>query len=208
MKNTKLLAIAAGVVVLVSLIFTFSNTTEEIPYPEFVEKERNNKDQYFINGEESPLPEEDKRSFKGLNYFPVSENFRVIASLERFTEMIKITMATSDGKKKEYFKYARAHFTVLGEELSLTLFRAAEATDDYLFVPFADETSAESTYGAGRYLDLEITDEDQLVIDFNLSYNPYCAYNTNYSCPLPPRENYLAIAVEAGEKNYMKTETD
>ena len=113
-------------------------------------------------------------------------------------------MPTSDGKEKHYKKYAYARFELKGEVFQLVLFRPLQKPDNLLFLPFADGTSALETYGAGRYLDFEIPVDNELIIDFNLAYNPYCVFSDKYSCPLPPKENFLAVAIEAGEKNFLK----
>ena len=116
-------------------------------------------------------------------------------------------METSTGEMRLYRRYGRITFQVNGEEAQLTIYSDPHGQD--FFLPFRDATSGKETYGAGRYLDnhrpaLTPLANDQFQIDFNFSYNPYCAYNPHYSCPLPPRENWLSVPIEAGEKNYDK----
>ena len=202
MKNTRWLKIAAALVVVISLVYTFTGNESEVDYQALIAGERAEKDQYFLRGEDSPLTEADKQTFTGLSYFPVNQQYKVMATLEHFDHEELVSMPTSDGKAKDYRKYAIARFTIEEKALQLTLFEPVENKEELIFLPFADETSADETYGAGRYLDFAIPTGDRLEIDFNLAYNPYCAYSDKFSCPLPPRNNYLPVAILAGEKNY------
>ena len=110
-------------------------------------------------------------------------------------------MQTSTGDVQEYRQIGQIRFNVGGEEAVLQVYEADMG--GYLFMPFVDATAPEETYGAGRYLEPEVTTPNRVRVDFNLAYNPYCAYNENWSCPLPPRENRLKVRIEAGEKNYQ-----
>ena len=204
MKNTRILLLVAGLVVIGSIVYTFVGAGSSVPYPELIQQERRDKDDFLRTSPESPLEEADKKKFQGLDYYPVDETFKVSATLEFIPSKEVVTMPTSDGKDKQYRKYAYARFQLNNKALQLVLYQPMQKPDNLLFLPFADGTSALETYGAGRYLDFEMPDDDELTIDFNLAYNPYCAYNDKYSCPLPPRENFLAIAIEAGEKNFLK----
>jgi len=106
----------------------------------------------------------------------------------------------TDGSQRAYYVYGNAHFHLEGKELDVTVFKPVKTETDYLFIPFYDETSADLTYGGGRYVEPTITDNGSLEIDFNLAYNPYCAYNHTYRCPVPPQENSLNVSILAGEK--------
>ena len=204
MKNTRILLFVAVLVVIGSIIYTFSGVGNDIPYRELIQQERGDKDNFLRTSPESPLTEADKKEFRGLNYYPVDETFKVRATLELILAEEVVAMPTSDGKEKHYRKYAYAKFKLGNKALQLVLFQPMQKPDDLLFLPFADGTSALETYGAGRYLDFDMPEDNELTIDFNLAYNPYCAYSDKYSCPLPPKENFLAVAIEAGEKNYLK----
>lgn len=204
MKNTRILLFVACLVVIGSIIYTFSDTGEDISYTELIQQERNEKDEFLRNSADSPLTVADKKEFEGLSYYPVDKTYKVKATLALLTAREIVTMPTSDGKEKQYKKYAYAKFQLGGEALRLVLYQSVQKPDDQLFLPFADGTSALETYGAGRYLDFEIPDNNELIIDFNLAYNPYCAYSDKFSCPLPPKENFLSVAIKAGEKNYLK----
>jgi uncharacterized protein (DUF1684 family) len=108
-------------------------------------------------------------------------------------------MQTSTGDVRSYLRWGRVHFSVDDQPAELTLFYSPES--GYFFLPFMDATSGQETYGAGRYLEPHMVDETRVQIDFNLAYSPFCAYNENYSCPIPPAENRLKVRIEAGEKN-------
>ncbi len=116
-------------------------------------------------------------------------------------------MKTSTSRLPEYRKYGQLHFHLGGKPLVLTVYQNLELIRqekyrDYLFIPFTDETNGHASYGGGRYLDFRIPATPRVTLDFNLAYNPYCAYGGAYSCPIPPAENALPLAVEAGEKTY------
>ncbi|MBN2045245.1 MAG: DUF1684 domain-containing protein [Anaerolineales bacterium] len=156
------------------------------------------KDDFFEFDPQSPLTPEQKTNFEGLYYFPVDEALRFEIEIERFEDPQEIRMQTSTGHLREFVRYGQLHFTVDGQDLTLTIY----ANQHGYFLPFVDAQAGKETYGAGRYLDPEVTEEGRLVLDFNLAYNPYCAYNDRDSCPLPPAENRLPVAIKAGEKNF------
>lgn len=171
---------------------------------------RQGRDQEFRDREESPLREEDFATFKGLNYFPVNSMFRVNAAFERTPDEKYFQMPTSSGKTKKFVKYGTAKFRLNGADRTLSVYQIdKEVLDkfpeyaDLLFIPFRDATNKSETYGGGRYIDIRQPKGDTVVIDFNLAYNPSCAYGSDrFNCPLPPRENALDIAIKAGEKRY------
>ena len=148
---------------------------------------------------------------KYFSFFAIDSNYRVNAVFEKITDTIGFTMKTSGNGKDHYFKYGKISFTIKGTSLHLFVYQSKDLMkskdyDDYLFVPFTDLTTGDKTYGSGRYLDLTIPQiiNNTLLIDFNKSYNPYCAYSTEYHCPIPPKENLLPIAIDAGEMNFGK----
>ncbi|MFT7029396.1 MAG: hypothetical protein ACJA2C_000782 [Marinoscillum sp.] len=157
----------------------------------------------FKDPETSPLTEKEIKKFKGLAYYPINEDLRIVAKLERLSNEIPFTMPTSSQKEKVFVHYAIAHFMIEGKQYKFPLYQSlqiqqTEEYADYLFAPFTDLTSAITSYGGGRYIDLKIPEGDTVVIDFNKAYNPSCAYSPNYNCPIPPRENDLALEVKAG----------
>lgn len=168
-----------------------------------MESFRKEKDSYLKSDPDSPIPAEDRLGFKGLKYFSANPDYRVKARLTKSGKPEVISMTTSKGTIRPYLMYGMFNFQLQGRTLELHAYKAADDPHDHsLFVPFTDETSGKESYGAGRYLDIEENRSTDYVLDFNLAYNPYCAYNENYVCPFPGRENRLPIAVRAGEKNY------
>ncbi len=169
---------------------------------------RREKDQYLREDPDSPIPEEERAAFKGLRYYPPLFVLRLAARVERLPEHAVVTVATSDGASRAFVRYALLHFTLDAQELHLTGYRseAEDPDSQQIFIPFRDALSGTQTYGAGRYLDVtEETGPDGApiaILDFNLAYNPYCAYNENYSCPLTPPENTLPVPIRAGERVY------
>ncbi|WPP49348.1 DUF1684 domain-containing protein [Catalinimonas niigatensis] len=159
----------------------------------------------YADPQKSPLKPEALSSFTALPFFPVDEKYRLEAKFVRTPNSKPFRMKTSGIKRPIYEKYGEVHFELQGETYQLNVYqnhelRETEAYQDYLFIPFTDLSSADETYGGGRYLDLRIPEGDSLVIDFNKAYNPYCAYNEKYSCPIPPQENNLPITIRAGVK--------
>ena len=157
---------------------------------------RRDKDEFFKHDMQSPLTREQKTAFTGLNYFPENPALRLEVAVELAETQETIQMQTSTGDAASYQRYGRFKFTVEGQEAQLTVY-----SGDYgYFLPFADALAGSETYGAGRYLEPEPAGAGKFLVDFNVAYNPYCAYNQNFSCPIPPRENRLLVAIRAGEK--------
>lgn len=154
--------------------------------------------EHYLNQETSVLLPEDFESFEGLPFFPLDEKYIVEAKLVRTPDEKPFEMPTTTERRPIYVKYGEAHFQLDGKDFVLNIFQPVEAEVMYLFIPFTDLTSGVDSYGGGRYLDFKIPEKDLLVIDFNKAYNPYCAYNPKYSCPIPPEENDLKIRIAAG----------
>ena len=192
---------------LFSAVLSFSQQ-ESKKYIADLKKERKEKDKEFINPEESPLPKEEIKGFKGLKYYKPDARYRITAQMQRYSTPDTIKMKTTTERLPLYIVFGRAIFTIDGKKDTLTIFRnvglmTKEGYEDYLFVPFIDETSGETSYGGGRYIDARIPKDDLLILDFNKAYNPYCVYNKKkYSCPIPPRENFINARIKAGEKDY------
>ncbi|UMB60206.1 DUF1684 domain-containing protein [Lutibacter sp. A80] len=166
----------------------------------------------FANAEESPLTEEDLKTFKSLEFFEIDESFRIEANFELTPNTPIFEMKTTTDRLPLYKKYGIATFTLNGTKLQLSLYQHQSTTTIFsdnnpLFLPFKDTTNGTSTYGGGRYIDIEIPEKESntIIIDFNQSYNPYCTYNYKFSCPTPPSENNLPIAILAGVKAYNNT---
>jgi len=168
-----------------------------------VQQERKEKDYWFRESHESPIPHELRHDFRGLNYYSVEPTFRFRAKLTEHPEQEILKFPTSKGTEQEYFRHGYFEFQVEGKTVRLNVYKPVHAHGrEYLFVPFRDATTGEETYGAGRYLDLEPSLSGDYDLDFNRAYNPYCAYSDDYICPLPPAENWLPVAIRAGEKTW------
>ena len=168
-------------------------------------KDRLSKDGYLKNEPDSPILEGEREGFTNLNYFDPDIAYRFELELNEFAEKQQIIVKDSKGNDRHFFKYGKFEFKVGDSEHQLVAYKA-DMKDRILFIPFKDNTTAKETYGAGRYLDLsEETDkvENKWLLDLNLAYNPWCAYNSNYSCPLVPDENVLKVAIPVGEKKLM-----
>jgi uncharacterized protein len=157
---------------------------------------REAKDHYFKTDPHSPLTREQKRSFSQLAYFPENPALRIQAQVEEFPQKEQIEMQTSTGDVQFYQRYGRFKFEVEGQPAELTIYQS----DGGFFLPFVDSQTGKETYGAGRYLEPEHLGGNNFTIDFNLAYNPYCAYNEMWSCPLTPFENRVKVPIRAGEK--------
>lgn len=163
---------------------------------------RTQKDGFFREDHDSPLGHADRESIGGLKYFEPDPVFRVEVQLHRSDLPRSVIMATSKGTRQLFNEVGYFELPIEGKTVRLHAYQSAEREDPHLFVPFRDVTSGVESYGAARYLDLEVQHDDKYAVDFNYAYNPYCAYRDDYVCPLPPTENWLDVAVRAGEKKY------
>jgi uncharacterized protein len=164
---------------------------------------RAEKDEFFRQHPRSPLTPEQRSKFEGLAYYPENDALLIRETLQREGVDLDeaIVMQTTTGGTQSYRRAGVVRFSVAGVPAQVTLFTSSDAPE--LFLPFRDATSGRETYGAGRYLEVEPPGLDQLaVVDLNYAYNPYCAYNPDWSCPIPPGENWLAVPIRAGEKSF------
>lgn len=167
-----------------------------------IEEFRARKDEFFRVSRHSPLTPDQREDFTGLRYYPENPALRFELPLERYSAPVEIKMQTSTGSTQKYYQVGQVHFRVSDRDVSLQVYEPVDRPGEY-FVPFVDVTAPAETYGAGRYLEPESIDGQTLILDFNLAYNPYCAFDPQkWSCPLPPAENRLQVRIEAGEKNY------
>ena len=160
-------------------------------------KFRSDKDRFFKLSEQSPLRHEAQHDFNGLSYFEPNEDLVFDVALDP-VDPTEVTISTTDGNERTYTRVARATVSVDGEDTTFALYSTGHES---LFLPFRDATSGSETYGAGRYIDIHPHGDGTAVIDFNYAYAPFCAYNDNYSCALPPHENWLSVAIRAGERS-------
>ena len=162
---------------------------------------------FFKDASKSPLKPKDLKVFEGLEFFPIDSLFVVEAQLKRTPNSSFFDMKTTTKRVTKERIFGILSFTINKESYKLNVYQGAtdsnsDSETDYLFLPFLDATNGIETYGGGRYIDLTIPESNQITIDFNKSYNPYCAYNEKFSCPIVPRENYLSLKVYAGVKRF------
>lgn len=190
------------------LIFVFTFLTSFVvkcqSYTDSLEQLRKEKYEHLIDTVYGIFRADERENFIGLNYYPVNETYRINAHFEK-NKGKKFKMQTSTERAPIYRRMGYLIFELNGQKCKLTVYQNVELSKqkeyrNYLFIPFRDATSGTTTYGGGRYIDFETPENENVLIDFNLAYNPYCAYSHRYSCPIPPLENTLTISVEAGEK--------
>ena len=157
---------------------------------------RKEKDEFFGHHPQSPLTPEQRRGFIGLRYFEEDDALRLEVKVEPLRDQQPMVMQTSTGGVQEYVRYGRFKFDVDGQPAELTIYQ----NDGGYFLPFVDSLAGKETYPAGRYLEPEALPGDRFLVDFNMAYNPYCAYNEMWSCPITPAENRLKVPIRAGEK--------
>ena len=189
---------------LLLLFFATSTAAFAQNYAQEIALYRENYKNNFVAQSNSPLQKED---LKHLNFFNPDSTYSIIAAVKILKNEKIFKMPTYDGTNKEFIRYAQVNFVLNGQRLKLTLYRnialmANPAYKNLLFLPFNDSSNGESSYGGGRYIDLDVNHiiNKQIAIDFNKAYNPYCAYSDGYRCPIPPQENRLSIEILAGEK--------
>lgn len=178
------------------------NRLETLRHKKEVLEARHDKDRFFKTSRNSPLLDQQQWKFTALSYFPVDMAYRVTARYQSLAKPLEFKIRTSTGHERLYRTVGRLDFTL--SDKPLTLFAYQEQGEeapvgDALFIPFTDLTSGTESYGGGRYLDVEKPTGESVALDFNLAYNPYCAYNHNFSCPIPPAENHLDVPIRAGE---------
>ena len=157
---------------------------------------RAEKDAFFARSQESPLTAEQQRDFTGLDYFPENPDLRLVTAVELLPGRERVEIQTSTGDVQVYHRHSRFRFRVEDQEVHLTIFEGPGG----FFLPFVDSQAGVETYPAGRYLEPELLEGGLFRVDFNLAYNPYCAYNEHWSCPITPAENRLKVPIRAGEK--------
>ena len=170
-------------------------------------EERRAKDNSFKADKDSPIPERDRPGFQGLAYYSVNPALRFSAKLYRYGGPKQVRLGTNTGEIRRGLRYGYFEFRVDGRTCRLQVYRLDDGFGGAaaLFIPFRDATSGRETYESGRYIDLKENTSGIYDLDFNRAYNPYCAYNSEFSCPVPPGENTLPVAIRAGEKNYSSS---
>ncbi|MFC4872766.1 DUF1684 domain-containing protein [Negadavirga shengliensis] len=205
MNQKNIVWVLIVLVVLGSLLYTLSGGESPEQYRERIEEERERQFKFLKFNADSPLTGEQKSELDQLEFFPVDPVYKVKARMVPAQNRRMLELPMTDGSVERYIRHSFAEFELEGRILRLLLLQAADEKDSRnFFLAFADATSGDVTYGGGRYINLRQDGQNSVTIDFNLAYNPYCAYNPDYACPLPPKENVLDVPILAGEKNYIK----
>lgn len=187
--------IALGIIV----VYVFTGTQKDQSYENSVQEYRERSVDNMLAADNSPFNEE--HPFEGLNYYPINRDYKVQADITFLQDYMPLYVKTTEGSTQEFVKYARLTFTLFGEPDTLIWLQSKTNPEEKLLA-FTDETSGDSSYAAGRYLPLEYKTGSQVTLDFNLAFNPYCAYNESFICPMPPRKNHIDVPIKAGEKVY------
>ncbi|GAB7019076.1 DUF1684 domain-containing protein [Halostagnicola bangensis] len=176
-----------------------------------LEEKRAEKDEFFADHPQSPIPPEEREEFSGLEYFEPDSDYRVDATVTVHDDPEPVTMDTTTGREVRYlrvvtlsFDLERADPELADGTYELAAYQMERPEEEPLFIPFRDKTTGQQTYKGGRYMELsperDVADGDDIVLDLNLAYTPFCAYSETFDCPLPPEENWLEVTVPAGER--------
>ncbi len=192
---------------ILSTLLLFISITTFAQLKTTAEEFQKNLNEEFADATKSPLTEKDRAEFKNLDFFPIDKSFIVEAKLKKSKDEKAFEMKTTTDRMPLYVKYGEISFSIKGENFKLNVYQNLELMKrpgfkNHLFLPFTDLTSGNESYIGGRYIDLEIPNGKTIIVDFNQAYNPYCAYNIKYSCPIVPFENDLAIHINAGVKKF------
>jgi len=204
-KNSTLIAVGVGALFIIVILASqiAQNPTQ---YISRMEQAREQKDLQFKNDPDSPIPREKRKTFEGLGYFVIQDIYRVEAQLIKDPKPDTLVLMGTKGEqtRDRLVRVGKLRFMLQDRPYELAAFDYLDKDEGIYFVPFYDLTTGVSTYGGGRYLEVEKGND--LIVDFNEAYNPYCVYNDSYLCPLPPRENKLNLEVRAGELDYRYAE--
>tara|TARA_B100001758_G_scaffold237468_1_gene239596 strand:+ start:249 stop:851 length:603 start_codon:yes stop_codon:yes gene_type:complete len=197
------------ILLLLVIIFSFSCREEKRYQDVNLTEYQRQVNNYFKDASVSPLKPKDLKNFQGLDFFEFDSIYVVKAKIEETKESLPFKMKTTTDIPADVRKYADLFFQITDKEFELSVYEnleyeGVEGYENYLFLPFLDETNENETYGGGRYLDLFLNGTDSIIIDFNKAYNPKCVYDENFSCPIVPRKNFLNTRIEAGVKNFIR----
>lgn len=198
---------------LICIIFIITTScATKIPTSDFANEiilYREDKIKEHLNDPRSPIKTEEQ--IKSINYFPGDASYKVEAKIDILKDEKPFDIPTYSGIKKPYIKYGILRFKLQNRDIELEVYQMLNANPmykTYLFLPFKDLTSGDSTYGGGRYINLSTNDikNNKIILDFNKAYNPWCAYSEGFNCPIPPKANHMDIQILAGEKNYSNAD--
>lgn len=182
-------------------------TKEQQEWLQLAQEKQDELNEQYADSVKSPLTEEDFKTFKNLEFFPIDLKYIVKASFIKNDFPVPFEMETSTDRRPIYQKYGSLYFIIDDVKCELPVYQSLsllqkEEYKNYIFLPFTDLTNGKESYGGGRFMDLELPLDSEVIVDFNQAYNPYCAYNHKYSCAIPPKENDLKVAIKAGVKAY------
>ena len=191
------------------IIFSFSCREEKRYQDVNLNEYQRQVNNYFKDASVSPLKPKDLKNFQGLDFFEFDSIYVVKAKIDETKESLPFKMKTTTNIPADFRMYGKLTFNLNDEQHSLAVYEnldyiGVDGYENYLFLPFLDQTNGHETYGGGRYIDLYQYDNDSILINFNRAYNPQCVYDENFSCPIVPRDNLLNLRVEAGVKNFVK----
>lgn len=189
-----------GLAALIVAIGGCGDSTSSTSYEQRIMQTRVQRDMQ-MREKESVLPPGRRADFRGLDYYAVDTTYRFVVPLRRRPAPDTMMLSENTGRIRAQVRIGEVTVPLPAGDAQLAVFRGA--SDDprgRLWIPFADDTNGNGTYPAGRYVDLESATGDSVVIDFNRAYNPTCAYNPEFACPLPPAENRVDAPIPAGEK--------
>lgn len=196
-------------ILLFNLLFLFSScetkSPEELEYIQEIENSRIEKNDYMKNDENSPFNRDEKAEFKPLNYYDVNSNFKFESVLYKNEKQDTIIVMGTKGEERKVIRYGYLVWNYDNKKIKINVYKGFSKTgNEYYSIWFTDKTTGEETYGVGRYIDFELNIKEDFIytIDFNTAYNPYCAYSSLYSCAIPSKEDYIDIAIKAGEKKF------
>lgn len=200
-KISTYIMLAVGAIFVVLMIIQ-NNQSSESPYIKGLLVERANKDAQFNNAQDSPIKEEERTDFEGLVYFEPNIQYITKAKYVEASGSDTLSLMTTSGAERKMIVAGAFQFKLQEVSHRLIAYRYLDASIKELFIPFKDLTSGAETYGGGRYMDIEVNPNslEEIRLDFNKAYNPYCVYNENFVCPIPPKDNNLLIEIRAGEK--------
>ena len=179
--------------------FMFSSDSSSAEYVLEINQFWEDRHDFFVTSQASPFVQKNQ-PYEKVPYFEPNPDYKVTGVLDRFNERSTLVLGNSDGTSTTYLKFGMVNFKIEGKPCSLLLLKALGFGNQYLLA-FGDDTSGDTTYGGGRYLDVVVGKSNEIILDFNKAYNPYCAYFDDFTCPLPPAENLLEVAINAGEKS-------
>lgn len=204
MKNIFILSL---LLITVTFVFSACNqlSKEELEYVEMIENSRNEKNEYMKNENSSPFNRDSTVNFKPLKYYEVNPIFKFESRLFKNEKQDTIIILGTKGEERTVIKYGFLVWNYDNQKININVYKGfSKNGNEYFSIWFTDKTTGEETYGVGRYIDFDLNENENFIytIDFNLAYNPYCAYSSLYSCAIPAKEDYIDIAIKAGELRF------